>query len=246
METIQDRGLVIKAITHGNTSQIITIFSEYHGIISGYFQGSLKTKNKISVCNIGNIVDFTWHARIINHLGKMEACIVENFSTVFATNLLKMSFIQSICDMLFIVIKENDSHPEMFRHTLKLLHKIKNDNPPTSQYLLASHIVQLYINFEIKLLEMLGFGFNLERCNISGKLKPEFISPKTGNAVSADIAKGYEGKLFRIPKFIAEKSIPEHHEIKEMMDINLHFLNLHLGHKEYKLRNFFESIYQKA
>lgn len=246
MEQIQDRGLVVKVIPHGNTSQITTIFSEHHGMVSGYFQGGLKTKGKMGVCTIGNIVEFSWHTRVTTHLGKTEICITENFSTVFAKDILKLSIIQSVCEILFMAIKEHDPHPEMFKYVLDLFHKVKHGNPLLQTRELANYIIQLYIDFEIKLLEMLGFGFNFEKCNISGKAKPEFISPKTGNAVSAEIAKGHEAKLFRIPKFISEKTTPDQDEIKKMMDINLHFLKLHLNHKEYNVRNFLEKIYKAA
>ena len=42
MEVVQSRGLVIKAMLHGNTSQVVTIFSEKNGVISGSIQGGFK------------------------------------------------------------------------------------------------------------------------------------------------------------------------------------------------------------
>ena len=74
---------------------------------------------------------------------------------------------------------------------------------------------------------------------------PEFISPKTGNVVSRKVATGFERHLFLIPKFILRDEVPNSSEIQQMMDINLHFLNLHFGQKNYGARGFLKMLFAK-
>ena len=234
MEQIQDRGIVIRAAIHGNSSQIVTIFSKHYGVINGYIKGGFK-KNALIV---GNIVDFLWQARVVSHLGNLEIVILENFSTVFATNILKMTTIQTICEVIYRTINERDQHTDLFESILPILQKLKDtDN--------NNIIANLYIQFEILLFNHLGFGFNFKECNISGSEKPEFISPKTGNAVSKKIATGYENQLFKIPTFILQNLMPSGDEVQNMLVINLHFLHLHFGGKEYHTRKFLQTLLHK-
>lgn len=234
MEKINDSGLIIKANLHGNTSQIITLFTQKNGVISGYIKGGLKKNPYV----VGNIVEFSWQARIITQLGTLEMNTLQNFSTVFAHDILKMATVNCICEVLLATIKEGDAHEELFVKISNILEKLKNTN-------INNEIANLYIQCEISLLQELGFGFNFHECNINSNEKPEYISPKTGNAVSASVAVGFEDRLFKIPLFTLQKSTPKASEIHKMLEINLHFLFLHFGQKPYIVREFLVNLFKK-
>ena len=240
MEIIQDSAFIIHTQEHNNTSQVVTVFSQNHGLISGYFKGGNSQKKK-HICLCGNLIDFTWKARVISHLGTFEPELSQNFSTIF-TEIHKSSIINTICELILTVLQKNDSHPEIFNEILKIftnLKKIQNKN----------EILLTYTMFEISLMSLLGFGYNFSVCNISGNGTPKFISPKTGNAVNSTVANGFEDKLFEIPQFIQnntnQNSFMEAkiYEIKKMLEINLHFLKLHLGLKSLPIREFTTNLF---
>ena len=234
MEQIKDKGIILNTRIHGNTSQIVTIFSQNFGIISGYIKGGLKKTPAM----LGNLVEFSWQARVLTHLGKLEANVVENFSTVFANDILKMAIINSVCEMIAGTIKENDPHEKLFEKIIEIFKKLKQENNKNA-------LAKLYIQFEMTLFDELGFGFNLNVCNVSGIGMPEFISPKTGSAVSKEVASGYENQLFKIPAFFLQNTEPSLPEIHNAMEINLHFFVLHFGKKIYSTRNFLQSLFVK-
>ena len=59
-----------------------------------------------------------------------------------------------------------------------------------------------YIRWELKFLSELGFGLDLSKCAVTGsKNDLQFISPKSGRAVSAEGAGEWRNKLFMLPEF---------------------------------------------
>lgn len=231
MELIKDIGFICKVLEHGNTSCVVHIFSKEHGMVSGYFKGGL-SKQKRGICNIGNLVEFTWEARVTSQLGNVNISPLENFSTTLP--FVQLSIVNTVCEMLTVLFHKHDPHIEIFNDILSLFCRLKeNSNNPLEQYVL----------FENNLLHHLGFGYNFTQCNISGK-KPKFISPKTGNAVSQEVAHGFEDKLFTIPDFILHKTTPTTEALHKMLDINLHFINLHLEIKTLPVRSFMINLFK--
>ncbi len=230
MEIIKDCGLILKIHEHGSTSQVVTVLSKEHGIISGYHKGGSSAKKK-SICLCANLVDFTWKARVLGQLGNFDPEMSQNFSSVFL-DVYHSAIVNTTCEILLVCLQKNDSHTEIFTLTLEFFQNLKTIEQ-------KSIILQEYTLFETKLMSFLGFGYNFAKCNISGNGIPEFISPKTGNAVSSETAKGFEEKLFTIPKFILNQEItPEIHEIKKMLNINWHFLKLHIELHSLPVREF--------
>lgn len=234
MEKIVDFGIILNIIEHGNSSCIVTLFSKHHGIISGYIKGGLKNQRKNN-CFVGNYIEFTWLARVLSQLGNIEISnLLQNFSTVLEFR--KSIIVQVVCEVLSSVLKKNDAHSNLFDIVFQLFSFIKIEDSPLK-------LLHQYILFENSLLEEIGFGYNFSQCNISGGI-PKYISPKTGNVVSAEIAKSYESRLFLIPDFIINAEIePSLESLKKMLDINLHFLKYHLDIKNFPIRNFMLSIF---
>ena len=230
MEIIKDCGIVLKIHEHGKTSQVVTVFSKENGVISGYHKGGNSAKKK-SICITGNLLDFTWNARVISQLGTFEAEILQNFSSVFL-EIHKSAIVNCVCEILLACLEKNDPHPEIFAIVLDFLQSLKTTGEKVT-------ILKNYTVFETKLMSFLGFGYNFEKCNITGVGLPQFISPKTGNAVNCEVAKGFEDQLFPIPKFILSEAIEAKiSDIKKMLDINLHFLKLHIDLQSLPVREF--------
>jgi len=140
--------------------------------------------------------------------------------------------VNCVCEILLVCLEKNDPHPEIFAIVSDFLQSLKT----TGEKVI---ILKNYTVFETKLMSFLGFGYNFEKCNITGVGLPEFISPKTGNAVNYEVAKGFEDQLFPIPKFILNENIEAKiSDIKKMLDINLHFLKLHIDLQSLPVREF--------
>ncbi len=233
MEVVKDTAFICKVVKQGQTSIVVSLFSQNHGIITGYFKGGAM-KNKLSICMVGNLVEFTWKARVLSQLGTLEVNLLENFSTIFSLH--KSSIVNSVCELTMILLQDNDAHTSIFYKMYELFNTLKKENDNLYAF-------QQYVLFENNFFSDIGFGYNFKECNISGEV-PMFISPKTGNTVSQSVGTGYENRLFKIPLFILDSTItPIKEDLHKMMDINLHFLKLHIDTNKLCVRSFMLSLF---
>ena len=64
----------------------------------------------------------------------------------------------------------------------------------------------LIVRFELRMLEELGFGLDLERCAATGTNDDlAYVSPKTGRAVSRSAGEPYRDRLLALPRFLYER-----------------------------------------
>ena len=60
-----------------------------------------------------------------------------------------------------------------------------------------------YVMWEMRLLTELGFGLDLSRCAATGTTDSlVYVSPKSGQAVSAEAGEPYKDKLLSLPPFL--------------------------------------------
>jgi DNA repair protein RecO (recombination protein O) len=61
----------------------------------------------------------------------------------------------------------------------------------------------LYLRWELGLLAELGFGLDLSACAVTGARDGlAFVSPRTGRAVTAAAARGWEDRLLPLPPLL--------------------------------------------
>jgi DNA repair protein RecO (recombination protein O) len=61
------------------------------------------------------------------------------------------------------------------------------------------------VRFEVKVLDELGFGLDLERCAATGTNDDlAWVSPRTGRAVSRSAGEPYRDRLLPLPPFLTE------------------------------------------
>ena len=77
------------------------------------------------------------------------------------------------------------------------------------------------------LLAELGFGLNLDECVVTGSPNDlAFVSPKSGGAVSAGAAAGYEERLLRLPPFLrGVGATPSMEDVLGALAITGHFID---------------------
>ena len=81
------------------------------------------------------------------------------------------------------------------------------------------------VRYELLLLAELGFGLDLSECAATGVEEGlEWVSPKTGRAVSDAAAEGYRERLFRLPPFLLAGGPADWDDIFDGLRITGHFL----------------------
>ena len=62
---------------------------------------------------------------------------------------------------------------------------------------------ELFVRFELALLNELGFGLDLARCAANGSVVDlVYVSPKSGRAVSRDAGAPYADRMLALPDFL--------------------------------------------
>lgn len=184
-----DVGIILNARLHGERSHILTIFTENHGRCAGLYKSSAKTK---AVIQPGNLVQAKWSARLPEHLGLWQLELIDSPSSRLLSDRLKLNALGAALSLADQLMAEQHVYPELYSSLSYLIQQLVHGNE--WQY--------AYMNYELKLLNELGFGFDLSKCAATGRVDDlVYLSPKTGRAVCGEAGKPYADRLFKIPDF---------------------------------------------
>ena len=136
-------------------------------------------------------------------------------------DLMALAGLNAVCALLLFVLPEREAHAELYRKTLILLDIL--DQPEI--WTLA------YLNWEMALLEEMGFGLDLRRCAVLGEKANDlsYISPKTGRAVSRAGAGEWANRLLPLPPCLMGHGPAPDTEILQGFEVTGHFLRNHLA-----------------
>jgi DNA repair protein RecO (recombination protein O) len=216
----EGEGIVIDVRKYSNTSLIVKIFSREGGKIGGFIKGgNSPAKHLVSV---SSLVSFKISKRLEEHLGMLKIETVKSFAMLNLKNRFKTFVINSVREILFFLMQDGNPEPEVYDISLDLLYFIEHSES-------EDEILVKYVKFELKLLSLLGFGLDFERCALTGvKEDLFFISPITGKCASFEAGNEFRGKLFEIPSIYGNKNSSSESlkaDLKNALEINSHFLS---------------------
>ncbi len=186
-----DEGIIIGTRRHGETSLIVELMTERHGRHLGLVRGG-RSRTLRPVLQSGNSVVANWRARLDEHLGNytLEA------STFRAARLMEAPaglYGLQVLAALVRLLPERDPHPGLYTALVTLVDLL--DDPVLAAGLL--------VRFELRVLEELGFGLDLERCVATGSNDDlAYVSPKSGRAVSRSAGDPYRDRMLPLPAFL--------------------------------------------
>lgn len=202
-----DEGIIIGTRRHGETSLIVELMTPAHGRHLGLVRGG-RSRRLQPVLQPGNSVMATWRARLDSHLGHyaMEgtrlraARLIESAAGLYSIQVL---------GALLRLLPERDPHADLYAALDAILDHL---NDP----LMAAALV---VRYELKLLDELGFGLDLERCAATGTANDlAYVSPKTGRAASRAAGEPYRDRLLPLPAFLLEAPSAAHPDPDALAD----------------------------
>ena len=133
----------------------------------------------------GNSVHATWRARLDEHLGNYA---IEG-ATLRAAKLMEtpagLYGVQALGGLVRL-LPERDPHPQIYAALAAMVDLL--DDP-----LLAGGLI---VRFELRMLEELGFGLDLDSCVATGTNDDlAYVSPKSGRAVSRSAGDPYRERM---------------------------------------------------
>lgn len=198
----RDRAIVLEAMKFADHDAILCVFSREHGVHKGVCKAALTKKNR-AMMEPGNIADVRWSARLQEHLGKIQLDVDMPIASRVMVDNLKLTTLGSLCALLKSTLPEHDPHPGLFDAVEGFLRHMAEAHEPFEW---LSH----YIALEVRLLEELGFGLDLQECAATGVRDGlTHVSPRSGRAVSAQAAAPYLDKLLPLPGFLKESAIAQ-------------------------------------
>ena len=207
-------GLVLATRAHGESSAIIDVFSREHGRFGGLVRGG-NSRRLRPVLQPGNMVVATWRARLSEHLGTITVDAGRAHAAEAMSDAKTLAGLTALCALMQIT-PERQAYPRLF-DTLMLVIAAMDDGD-TWPALLA--------RFEMALLEEIGFGLDLSCCAATGVIEQlEYVSPRSGRAVSRDAAQPYLDKMFMLPQFLLDPSAgASNDDVQKAMELTGHFL----------------------
>lgn len=190
-----DEAILLGVRRHGETSVIAEVMTRERGRHMGMVRGG-RSRTMQPVLQPGNRLELNWRARLDEHLGEFKvepvklraAQLMESATAVYGVLAL---------GSLLRLLPEREPHPHLYEALDVVLEHL--GEPATAG--------ELFIRFELAVLNDLGFGLDLVRCAVTGRSDQlVYVSPKTGRAVCRDIGLPYAEKLLALPDFLSDQA----------------------------------------
>jgi DNA repair protein RecO (recombination protein O) len=187
----QDQAIILGVKRHGETSVIAEVMTRGRGRHLGMVRSG-RSRAMQPVLQAGNQVEVTWRARLHEHLGefRMEpvrlraARLMETATAVYGVQAM---------GALLRLLPERDPHPHLYDSLDIILENLEN----------PLDAGELFVRFELAVLNDLGFGLDLTECAATGMHEDlAFVSPKSGRAVCRAAGQPWAGKMLALPAFL--------------------------------------------
>jgi DNA repair protein RecO (recombination protein O) len=215
----RDEGALIRVRKHGESSAIIEVFTPSRGLTAGIVRGG--TSRKIApTLQPGAQLDVTWKARLEDHLGSFTVEPIRSRTAQVMQDRLALAGLNAVTGLLSFLLPDREAHAPLYARTVQLLDLLgQNDVWPLA-----------YLQWEVALLDEMGFGMDLSACAVSGLNDDLFyVSPRTGRAVSRLAAGEWADRLLPLPHVLLGKGDADLNEIVLALRTTGHFLNNHLS-----------------
>lgn len=184
-------GIVLSARRFGEGDLVVHALTEEMGKHAGLVHGGGSKRQRANF-EIGNRLEFSWAARLNEHLGSYRAEVINSPAVGIMHDPDRLAALASLCAVIDTALPEREPAPGLYHAMTLWLDQLSGD-----------HWAPLLIRLELGLLEILGFGLDLSSCAVTGETSNlTHVSPKSGRAVSATAAAPYLDRLLPLPRFL--------------------------------------------
>lgn len=210
----RDTGILLSLRKHGENSAIIEAFTPEHGRHAGVVRGASSRKLG-PVLQPGAQLDLQWRARLEDHLGSYSVELERSRAAQAMGSRLALAGLNAVVALLGFCLPEREPHLPLYRRSEALLDLLGQDDV----WPLA------YLQWEMALLEDLGFGLDLSGCAVTGTTDDLcYVSPKSGRAVSRQGAGEWADKLLPLPEILIGQGSARDCDIAEALRVTGYFL----------------------
>jgi DNA repair protein RecO (recombination protein O) len=213
-----DEGIVLGVKRHGETSGILELLTRAHGRHLGLVRGGFSARLK-PILQPGNSLSATWRARLDEHLGTYTVEPLRLRAAGFFASPHALYGVTHLAALMRL-LPERDPHEGLHDTLIEILGRLDE----------AGAAAPMVVRFELQLLAELGFGLDLTQCAATGAREElDYVSPKSGRAVSRAAALPYAERMLRLPVFLREPlAEPQGRDVADGFALTGFFLTRHV------------------
>ncbi len=176
---------------HGENAVILTVLTREAGLIRGLVPGGASAR-RAAMLQPGNRISLRWRARLEDQLGTFSVEPARARPGLLS-GADALAGVNAVTALLAYALPERDPHPRLADATEALLDLIDA----------SSDWAEVYLHWEMRLLDELGFGLDLTSCAVTGARQGlAYVSPRSGRAVSAQAAGEWAPRLLPLPAML--------------------------------------------
>lgn len=216
-----DEGIVLATRRHGERALIAEVLTVGHGRHAGLVRGGQGPKLRV-LYQIGNQVTVTWSARLLDHLGTFTGELLAGCAARFIDDRVRLACLTAAAAVIAASLPEREPYPQVYAGLAASLDALDRNSDYSARY----------VRLELDLLAELGYGLDLSRCAATGAREDlAYVSPRSGQAVSAAAAAPYRERLLRLPQFLLDDSAtPSQTDIIDGLALTGFFLDRRVFH----------------
>lgn len=217
----RDEALVLSARPHGEAAAVVMLLTREHGRHAGLVRNA-QSRGQRALYQPGNRLEATWRARLDDHLGTLTCEPMGSPGALLMDDAGRLDALMSAVALLERALPERAPGPRFYEGALALL-----------EGLVGPHWAEVFVRWELAVLDELGFGLDLSACAGGGSANDlAYVSPKSGRAVSRAAAEPYKDRLLPLPLFLlgqaSEDEAEARAEIAKGLRLSGHFLARHV------------------
>lgn len=213
---LRAQAIILSMRSHGEHGAIVRALTPDDGMQVGYVRGG-RSRAMRPILQPANVVMGNWRARTDTQMASLQVELIHSRAVMFGEPLPAAAF-EWVTALTATVLPEGQGYPQVHLALDGLLAAIEAA-PAARGWAVA------LVRYELLLLAELGFGLDLDRCAAIGVTEDlRFVSPKSGAAVSAAGAIGYEQRLLKLPSFVLDGGEAGWDDILDGLKLTGHFI----------------------
>jgi DNA repair protein RecO (recombination protein O) len=213
---IETQAIICAVRAHGEHGAIVRALTPADGLQAGYVRGG-KSRRLRPILVPGNIVQAEYRARTDEQLAFLSVEMIQSRAFLLSEPLAAAG-LEWATALTAAALPEGQAYPRLYQGLDGLLAAI--EAAPSARGWAAA-----LVRFELLVLAELGFGLDFSECAATGTRDDlEYVSPKSGRAVSAGAASIYRERLLPLPAFLRDGGTPDWAEIEGGLRLTGHFL----------------------
>lgn len=214
----RDQGIILSTRKHGENSVILEVFTPSQGRHAGVVRGGTSRK-MTPILQPGGQVEVSWKARLSEHIGSFSVEPIRSRALALGDR-FSLAGLNAVTGLLSFALPEREAHLTLYERTEPLLDLLGNNE----LWPLA------YLQWELALLDELGFGLDLRSCAVTGQTEGlTHISPKSGRAVTREGAGEWLDRMLPLPPILLGEGADEDRDVLAGLQATGYFLETKLA-----------------